>query len=245
MSEKISVNITKGDDLKFSDDLMIPMKTCSELDIILSSEGGLMPATNMVIAGGAGSGKTTVTLDMLARLHAHGRKVLFISGEMDEIGYYKYCRRLGAISKIPVLFLKQHTDNIAVVMEAVLNQGYDAVALDSVAEVLGMYRDAYKTTETAAERWLLNLEDKHKMGENAEGKYTCFINIQQVTKNGTFVGSNRLKHMTDAFCHIERSKDGLERSLHFSKNRDCDKDFKMYFSIHQGSVYYTYEFLNS
>jgi len=47
--------------------------------------------------------------------------------------------------------------------------------------------------------------------------------------------------MTDAMCHIERSKDGLERSMHFSKNRDCDKDFKMYFSIYKDSVQYAFE----
>jgi hypothetical protein len=47
--------------------------------------------------------------------------------------------------------------------------------------------------------------------------------------------------MVDAFCHVERSKDGLERSLFFSKNRDCDKDFKVFFSIYDGSVSYAYE----
>ncbi len=39
----------------------------------------------------------------------------------------------------------------------------------------------------------------------------------------------------------ERSKDGLERSLFFSKNRDCDKDFKVFFSIFNGGVHYAYE----
>jgi hypothetical protein len=50
--------------------------------------------------------------------------------------------------------------------------------------------------------------------------------------------------MTDAMCHVERSKDGLSRSLHFSKNRDCDKDFKMYFAIFNDSVHYSYENAN-
>ncbi len=62
-----------------------------------------------------------------------------------------------------------------------------------------------------------------------------------MTKAGDFAGSNRLKHMVDAFCHVERSKDGLERSLYFSKNRDCDKDFKVFFSIYNGGVHYAYE----
>jgi len=47
--------------------------------------------------------------------------------------------------------------------------------------------------------------------------------------------------MTDGMCHVERDKDGLQRSLHFSKNRDCDKDFKVYFSIFQDFVHYSYE----
>ena len=70
--------------------------------------------------------------------------------------------------------------------------------------------------------------------------YAPFMSTYPVVA-GDFVGSNRLKHMVDAFCHVERSKDGLERSLYFSKNRDCDKDFKVFFSIYDGSVSYAYE----
>jgi len=33
------------------------MKTNSEVDVILSTEGGVMPGTNMVLVGGPGSGK--------------------------------------------------------------------------------------------------------------------------------------------------------------------------------------------
>jgi hypothetical protein len=108
-----------------------------------------------------------------------------------------------------------------------------------------MYKDAYRTTESNAEFWFLNLQDKMKKGENERKYYTTFINIQQVTKAGDFVGSNRLKHMTDGMAIIERSKDGLERSIHFVKNRDCDKDFKMYFTFYNGEVHYTFEKANS
>jgi len=51
--------------------------------------------------------------------------------------------------------------------------------------------------------------------------------------------------MTDGMAIIERSKDGLERSIHFVKNRDCDKDFKMYFTFYNGEVHYTFEKANS
>jgi len=239
-----SVKLFRGSDLSFNNSLFIPLKTNREIDVILSTEGGLMPGTNMVFVGGPGSGKSTVTLDMLSALTDQGLKCLFVSGEMDEIAHYKYCKRLPKFQNVQTLFLKNYAETVKETLEYVFDQGYDVIAIDSLAEVIEMVKDNYRTTESAAESWLLNLQDKHKKGKNKCSYYTTFINIQQVTKAGDFAGSNRLKHMTDAMCHIERSKDGLERSIHFSKNRDCDKDFKMFFSIHQDTVHYSYEFTN-
>jgi len=236
-----TIKTIRGGDMYFKDSLFVPMKADNELDVIFSTEGGLMPATNMVVAGGAGSGKTTLALDYLASLTMKGYKCLFISGEMDEIGYYKYCKRLPKINCVEVLFLKNHQETIRETLEWQFAQGYDVIAIDSIAEVIEMYKDTYRTTESAAELWFLQLQDKMKMGKNKGAYNTSFINIQQVTKDGTFVGSNRLKHMTDAMAHIDRSKDGTERSIYFSKNRDCDKEFSVYFTFTKRGVEYAYE----
>jgi len=236
-----SIKLFRGSELKFNKELFRPLKTNNELDIILSTEGGIMPGTNMIFVGGPGSGKSTVSLDLLSNLTEQGYKCLFVSGEMDEIAHYKYCRRLPKFQNVQTLFLKNYHENVKETLEYVFNEGYDVIVIDSIAEVIEMVKDSYKTTESKAESWFLSLQDKNKKGENSKNYYTTFINIQQVTKSGDFVGSNRLKHMTDAMCHIERSKDGLERSIHFSKNRDCDKDFKVYFSIYGGGVHYAYE----
>jgi predicted ATP-dependent serine protease len=238
------VKLVRGSELKFSDALFQPMKTNSEVDVILSTEGGIMPGTNMVITGGPGSGKSTVVLDMLANFTHQGYKCLFISGEMDEIGYYKYCKRLPKFACVQTLFLKNYSEQVKETLEYVFNEGYDVIAVDSIAEVLEMVKDNYRMTESMAESWFLQLQDRMKKGNNKGKYYTTFINIQQVTKQGDFVGSNRLKHMTDAMCHIERSKDGLQRKMFFSKNRDCDKDFDIYFTIYKDSVHYAYETIN-
>jgi predicted ATP-dependent serine protease len=159
---------------------------------------------------------------------------------MDEIGHYKYCKRMPQFGCVQTLFLKDYIDNVKEVIEYVFDQGYDVVGVDSIAEVLEMYKDQNGGTAKQAEIWYLKLQDKVKKGHNKGNYYTSFINIQQMTKSDEFLGSNRLKHMMEAYCAIERSKDGLERSMHFEKNRDCDKDFKIFFSIYKDGVHYAF-----
>jgi predicted ATP-dependent serine protease len=235
-----SVKLFRGNDLLFNESLFVPLKTNTEIDIILSTEGGLMPGTSMMIAGGPGSGKSTLVMDMLAKFTMQGLKCLFIQGEMDQIGHYKYCRRMESFGCIQTLFLKDYMDNVKETIEHVFDLGYDVIGVDSIAEVLNMYRDQNGGTAKQAESWFLKLQDDVKKGKNSKGYYTSFINIQQVTKSDEFAGSNRLKHMMEAFCKVERSKDGLERTMFFEKNRDCDKDFKIYFSIYNDGVHYAF-----
>ena len=232
------VKLIRGESLKFNEALFVPFKTGTEFDLILSTDGGLMPGTSMMIAGGPGSGKSTLVTDMLSKFTMQGLKCLLIQGEMDEIGHYKYCRRMPSFGCVQTLFLKNHMDNVKETLEYVFNLGYDVIAIDSLAEVLAMYRDQNGGSAKQAESWLLKLQDSVKKGNNALGYYTSFVNIQQMTKSDEFAGSNRLKHMMEAYCAVERSKDGLERSMHFEKNRDCDKDYKIYFSIYKDGVHY-------
>jgi len=234
-----SVQIYKGSELKFNDSVFRPMRTGTMMDELLSADKGLMPAVNMIICGGPGTGKSTVVLDMLARLGKSGKKVLFVSGEMDEIGHFKYCKRMPHFATVPTLFLKNYTETVKETMEYVFEQGYDVIAIDSIAEVIEMYKDTYRTTESAAELWFLNLQSQIKKGENKLKKYTTFINIQQVTKAGDFAGSNRLKHMTEAMCHLERIKDSDSRKVYFSKNRDNSIDFHITYRIGLNQVEYS------
>jgi DNA repair protein RadA/Sms len=234
------VKLIRGSELNFNESLFVPFKTNTEFDIILSTDGGLMPGVSLMIAGGPGSGKSTVVLDILSKFTQQGYKCLFIQGEMDEIGHYKYCKRIPHFGCVQTLFLKNHMDNLKETIEYVFDLGYDVIAMDSIAEVLDMYRNQNGGTAKQAESWFLKLQDKVKKGGNSKGYYTSFVNIQQFTKSDEFAGSNRLKHMMEAYCCVERSKDGLERSMHFEKNRDCDKDFKIFFSIYQDGVHYAF-----
>ena len=73
----------------------------------------------------------------------------------------------------------------------------------------------------------------HNKGGNRGKHYTTFLMIQQMTKGGNFVGSNKIKHMTTAMLHIKF--DGYENSeqryIEFSKNRRGPVGKRLYFNL--------------
>ena len=124
------VQLTQMDNVSFSDTLFTPMKTNTLVDTILSNEGGIFPGTNTVIVGDPGVGKSTVLLDWLANLQSQGRKVLFISGEMNDIDMYGYVQRFPKFGKLPILFMQQYADTPQQAIEKVFDEGYDVILID-------------------------------------------------------------------------------------------------------------------
>ena len=118
-------------DVKFNDDLFIPMKTKTIVDSVLSTEGGVFPGTNTVVIGDPGVGKSTVLLDWVCNMQTQGKKVLFISGEMNDIDMYGYVKRFPKFGKVPIMFMNDYSDCPKQAVEQVLDQGYDVVCSKS------------------------------------------------------------------------------------------------------------------
>ena len=215
------VKTVKMEDLKFDSQLFRPMKSGRVIDAHFSSEGGLMKGTNYAIVGDPGIGKTTVMLDMLADLKNKGQKVLFISGEMNQIDMYGYVKRYPKFGQLDILFMGDYCeDNCLDVIKNVLSEGYDTVLIDSMAEIVNGVVDTAKGyySSKKAETDILNLFETHNMGDNDSKINTSFLVIQQVTKQGEFAGSNRFKHMMTGMAHMKWTKEG-DRTFFFSKNR--------------------------
>jgi len=216
-----NVKTVKMENLVFDSSLFRPMKSGRVVDSHFSSEGGLMKGTNYAIVGDPGIGKTTVMLDMLADLQKRGQKVLFISGEMNSIDMFGYVKRFPKFGQLPILFMGDHCEDSALeVCESILSEGWDVVLIDSMAEIQNAVVDTTKgwMSSKKAETELLNLFEKHNLGNNNLKTNTSFLVIQQVTKGGEFAGSNRFKHMMTGMAHMKWSKEG-DRTFFFSKNR--------------------------
>jgi len=236
---KLKVKLTHLDDLKFSDDLFKPVMTGTVVDKFLSTDGGFMPGSNIMAAGAPGVGKTTVLLELLSRVVEAdpNRKVLFISAEMNQLDMARYLKRFPHWGRLPILFMADYADeNPQAVVEAVLNQGWDLVLTDSYTEVNDQVKEECGITRSKAEKWFLDLMTSHNKGLNRLKKYTTFITILQLSKGGTFVGSNKLKHMTSAMMHIDwkGAENSAERYMEFSKNRLGQVGQPLFFSFTNG-----------
>lgn len=81
---------------------------------------------------------------------------------------------------------------------------------------------------------LLSLIKQQNKAQNDRGVNTTFLTIQQVTKSGAFVGSNRLKHMITAMMELRLDNPKniySDRYITFSKHRRGDVGVKLYYNL--------------
>lgn len=231
----LQINLVKISELDYDDRIFIPLKTGTAIDYMFSSEGGIYPATNYMVIGDPGIGKSTQTLDILAQVTNIDptKKVLFISGEMNQIDMYGYVKRYPAFGQIPTLFLCDYIDeDPKAVMEQTFKQGWDLILIDSFIEVQESVQSTSGMSRTQAEKWMIDLMVHNNKGHNNGKHFTSFLAIQQVTKGGNFVGSNKLKHNTTGMIELRYSSEfSGDRYAKVTKNRRGFKYEKIFFSL--------------
>lgn len=232
----------KMNELTFDPDLFKCLLTHKPIDKLLSTEGGFPKATNFILVGDPGVGKSTVSMDILSDLKLNGASVLFISGEMDRVDLYRYVQRYPKFGDLDILFMGEYVDeNPKEVIETMLNRGYDVVLIDSFVEVQDTVKEASGMSAKSTEKWLIDLMRHHNMSNNDSKKWTSFLCIQQVTKEGVFLGSNKLKHNTTGMMELRFDKDGTRYAM-FTKNRRGEVNIKMQFDLSAtGDVKYDLE----
>ena len=237
-------------DVKFTKNLFVNFKTGTILDKLLCSYIGLPQGVNYMVIGDPGVGKTTIVLDLIANIQTNHptARILFISAEMNEIDLAIYVQRYPKFGNLDILFVESdidtNTHNWQVINDQ-LQKGWDIVAIDSFYELQGIIKEEENITLRKAESMLLTTIKRNNKACNDLEINTSFLTIQQVTKSGNFVGSNRLKHMITGMMELrlENHKNIYsDRYVVFSKNRRGDVGVRLYYSLNStGDVDYDQE----
>ena len=247
--------IVRMRDIHLDESLFRNYLTGTVLDELLCSYKGLPKGVNYMVIGDPGVGKTTIILDMLAdiRLNNPGARVLFVSAEMNEIDLAVYVKRFPKFQDLDILFVESEFDEGCQthnyhMLTGVLDQGWDIVAIDSFYELQGIVKEEENITQKKAESMLLSLIKQQNKAQNSRSVNTTFLTIQQVTKNGAFIGSNRLKHAITAMLELrlENPKNVYsDRYAVFSKHRRGDVGVRLYYDLSTtGDVFYNEERFN-
>lgn len=179
-----------------------------EVDRVLG--GGFVPGSIVLFGGDPGIGKSTLLLQVAARLASGGASVLYVSGEESAAQVRGRAERVAAV--VDGLGLLASTD-LETVLGAVLATQPALAVIDSVqtiasAELSGPAGSVGQVREVAA-----------RLAEAAKSGRTCVALVGHVTKEGTVAGPRTLEHLVDAIIYVEGERLGPTRLLRAAKNR--------------------------
>jgi DNA repair protein RadA/Sms len=179
-----------------------------ELDRVLG--GGVVPGAVVLLAGEPGVGKSTLLLDVAARVAASGGRVLYVSGEESAAQVRSRADRIGAIH--PGLLLAAETD-LAQVLAQVDAAAPDLLLVDSVQTI------ASAAVEGSAGGIGQVREVASALIATAKGRGLPVLLVGHVTKDGAIAGPRLLEHLVDVVCQFEGDRHTRLRFVRAVKNR--------------------------
>jgi DNA repair protein RadA/Sms len=189
----------------------------AEIDRVLG--GGLVSGSVVLVGGEPGVGKSTLLLQMAARVAQHGG-VLLASAEESASQVALRAERLG----VDVPGLRIVSDGrVEAILGACADELPDLLIVDSIQTVTvdeadGSAGGVVQVRESAA-----------RFIEYAKRSGTAVALVGHVTKDGSIAGPKMLEHMVDVVMYLEGESDAGLRLLRSLKNR--------YGSINQVGVF--------
>lgn len=194
-------------DIEMSQDTRIALPI-AEFSRVLG--GGLVPGSLVLLSGEPGIGKSTLVLELSAKLAATTGPVLYVSGE-ESAGQIKLrAERLGLSA--PELYLLTETD-----LSEIISQ---AQRLNPRLLVI----DSIQTTQDPALNTTAGLvaqvrQCATELQRLAKGSGLSILIIGHVTKDGNIAGPRVLEHIVDAVLYLEGDPFQQYRLLRGVKNR--------------------------
>jgi DNA repair protein RadA/Sms len=178
----------------------------AEFDRVLG--GGLIPGSVILVGGEPGIGKSTLALQLAARL-AQDAPVLYISGE-ESPGQIKLRAQRLQIEDAPIFIV--HEQNLAAIRDHIRKTAASAVIVDSIQTVLPDGSAGLGTTYQVGQATF-------ELSQLARAQKIPILLIGHVTKAGEFAGPKAIEHLVDVALYIEGGRDSDVRIVRAVKNR--------------------------
>ncbi len=172
--------------------------------------GGLVRGSAVLIGGDPGIGKSTLLLQVTARLAA-GSKCAYITGEEAVDQVQMRARRLGVESSPVSVAAATNLADILATLDA--QDGPDLVVIDSIQT---MYIDALDSAPGTVAQVRATAQELIRL---AKKRGFVLLLVGHVTKEGTIAGPRVLEHMVDTVLYFEGERGHQFRILRSVKNR--------------------------
>jgi len=179
-----------------------------EFDFVLG--GGIVPGSMILVGGEPGIGKSTLLLQVAARLEQSGHATLYSSGEESALQVKLRAERLGESAGDVSLLSETNLETILATSSA---SSPDVLIVDSIqtiftADLEGAPGNVGQVRECAA----------RLMRYAKESGTTVFV-VGHVTKGGGIAGPKTLEHIVDTVLYFEGESTLDHRVLRATKNR--------------------------
>ena len=179
-----------------------------EVDRLLG--GGIVAGSVMLLAGDPGVGKSTLLLQIAARVAASGSPVLYISGEESGAQVRLRAARVGA--EASNLLFASETDAEEVV--ALFERERPVLAIVDSIQTLASEHTPSTAGSVAQVRDCAQL-----LLASAKSSGMPLFLAGHVTKDGNVAGPRMLEHMVDVVLYMDGDELGSYRVLRCTKNR--------------------------
>jgi DNA repair protein RadA/Sms len=179
-----------------------------DMDRVLG--GGLVPGSVVLVGGEPGIGKSTLLLQVAARLSERLGSVLYVSAEESAQQVKMRADRLNASA--PGLFLLPET-SLETILEAAKAREFGAIVVDSIQTISSSESPAAAGSVTQVRACASRLQGLAKTTG-----VPVFL-IGHVTKDGTLAGPKTLEHLVDAVLSFEGERFHAHRVVRALKNR--------------------------
>ncbi|HVE32414.1 MAG TPA: DNA repair protein RadA [Gemmatimonadaceae bacterium] len=179
-----------------------------EFDFVLG--GGIVPGSMILIGGEPGIGKSTILLQVAARLEANGHATLYASGEESALQVKLRADRISEGADEVSLLSETNLETILATSSAAAPAVLmvDSIQTVFTADLEGAPGNVGQVRECAA----------RLMRYAKESGTTVFV-VGHVTKGGGIAGPKTLEHIVDTVLYFEGESTLDHRLLRATKNR--------------------------